>query len=358
MSSFSGLLEKGIVFACCLTLWICQKDLPVSVVPMLAAVICNGLLSFLEDVRLKNALFVLYIILSSFYPPCAFFLPLFACDIELKKAPMLLLLFIPPIILLFGIVSLYTGIAVICLMPITVLLRKQSLALAESKSRYFELSDTTKEYAQKLKQQNHELMVQQDNNLTLATLNERNRIAREIHDNVGHLLSRALLQAGALAATNHDASVKEPLETLGDTLTQAMDSIRSSVHNLYDESIDLHAQLTALIQPFKFCEMRLDDQLTTELSRKQKTAVIAICKEALSNIMKHSNATQGEIILREHPGFYQFIFRDNGVVRSFQTEDGLGLANMRERIEALKGQMHVTTEKGFAIFISMPKGDE
>ena len=50
----------------------------------------------------------------------------------------------------------------------------------------------------------------QDYEIHLATLKERNRIAREIHDNVGHLLSRSLLQTGALQVMNHDKALDAP----------------------------------------------------------------------------------------------------------------------------------------------------
>lgn len=73
--------------------------------------------------------------------------------------------------------------------------------------------------------------------MRLATLNERNRIAREIHDNVGHLLSRSLLQVGALQVVNRDETVRQGLDTMRDTLSGAMDSIRRSVHDLHDESV-------------------------------------------------------------------------------------------------------------------------
>jgi len=52
-----------------------------------------------------------------------------------------------------------------------------------------------------LRQKNRELIEKQDYEIRLATLNERGRIAREIHDHVGHLLSRSILQIGALMVT-------------------------------------------------------------------------------------------------------------------------------------------------------------
>jgi signal transduction histidine kinase len=131
----------------------------------------------------------------------------------------------------------------------------------ESQSRLYarcnELSDKAREMSIQLKKQRSELLENQDIELNLATLNERNRIAREIHDNVGHLLSSAILQAGALLTINHDEKTRDNLETLNDTLSQAMDSIRASVHKLYDESIDLDAQVKELVKKFTFCEDKL-----------------------------------------------------------------------------------------------------
>ena len=60
------------------------------------------------------------------------------------------------------------------------------------------LRDTSTELNMALKEKNRNLLEKQDNEIYLATLKERNRIAREIHDNVGHMLSRSILQMGAL----------------------------------------------------------------------------------------------------------------------------------------------------------------
>lgn len=76
---------------------------------------------------------------------------------------------------------------------------------------------------------------------TLQTLRERNRIAREIHDNVGHMLSRSILQMGALITIHKEEPLHGQLAGVGETLNQAMNSIRESVHDLHDESIDLRA---------------------------------------------------------------------------------------------------------------------
>ncbi|NLM46774.1 MAG: two-component sensor histidine kinase [Firmicutes bacterium] len=207
----------------------------------------------------------------------------------------------------------------------------------------------------RLEKQNRELMEKQDNELTMAKLQERNRIAREIHDNVGHLLSSAILQTGALRTVARDGDIKARLNALHDTLAQAMDSTRKSVHALYDEAIDLRAQLEELIAQFAFCEIRFEYGLAGNPPLKVKTAFLAIIKEALANMIKHSDATSASVVLREHPALYQLIIKDNGRVKNYDPDSGMGLKNMVDRVHSLQGIINITTEDGFAIFVSVPK---
>ena len=217
------------------------------------------------------------------------------------------------------------------------------------------LRDSGRELSMKLEYKNNELLREQDSNINLATLNERNRIAREIHDSVGHLLSSSLLQVGALLAVSKDENTRTALNSLKDTLNEAMDSIRSSVHNLFDESIDLYGQLRHLTKDFSFCPIELQYNLDTDPGRNMKYAVVAIVKEALSNMMRHSNATQAAVLLHEHPAFYQLIICDNGAVENYDPERGIGLQDIRDRVNSFHGITTITVKDGFRIFITIPK---
>lgn len=171
------------------------------------------------------------------------FLPLIAYDMLFYKYQYLNLLAIIPLIHFFRsaspqIISIIMSMLILCLM-----LKRRVIAEIKLHVKYNELRDTTREMSIKLKKQNSDLLEKQDNEINLATLNERNRIAREIHDNVGHLLSSPILQAGALLTISQDDKVRENLKALNNTLSEAMNSIRSSVHELYDESLDLNAQI-------------------------------------------------------------------------------------------------------------------
>lgn len=217
------------------------------------------------------------------------------------------------------------------------------------------LRDTTTEYHLLLKQKNQDLIQKQDYEIHVATLKERNRIAREIHDNVGHMLSRSLLQSGALIAVNQQENLKEPLEALKGTLSSAMDSIRQSVHDLHNDSVDLKGSILELLSDFYEYQLQLDYDISSSVPAPIKYCFISIVKEALSNISRHSNATAISITLREHPMLYQLIVSDNGTVNSpGKTSCGMGLANMAERIKQLNGNFSVTNEHGFRIFASIP----
>ncbi len=266
-----------------------------------------------------------------------------------------------------------------------------------------------------LKEQNQSLMERQNYEIYTATLKERNRIAREIHDNVGHMLTRSILMVGALKAVNQNEALHTPIEQLDETLNSAMNTIRESVHGLHEQSIDLESSLKTLIADFPFCPVTLQYDMSAEIPIEVKYCMIAVAKEALVNISRHSSATAAWITAREHPAFYQFSIRDNGTqvqlrdrsvsayaqgspfllrnnpasaqsnsaqssfaqnnfaqngfaqssfaqngfVQSSSMQStpaqGIGLNNMLSRVSALRGSMQILTEKGFCIYITLPK---
>lgn len=206
-----------------------------------------------------------------------------------------------------------------------------------------------------LESQNQRLKEAQNNEVHLATLKERNRIAREIHDNVGHMLTRSLLQSGALMIANKDENLKEPLEGLNQTLDQAMTSIRESVHDLHDESIDLQAVIT---ENLKTAENRFKTSLSYDIKAGPPTSVklcfAGVVKEAVSNAIKHSNGDAIEVIVGEKPGVFELSVFDNGSLAEIR-ETGIGLSNMRERVDQLQGNIEFDTGSGFNIIIRVPK---
>lgn len=250
---------------------------------------------------------------------------------------------------------------------VAVIFQRRTTELERLESEYKKSRDDSKELTLMLEQKNRNLLEKQDTEVYLATLKERNRIAREIHDNVGHMLSRSILMVGALKAVNHNEQLELPLEQLDQTLNEAMTNVRESVHDLHDESVNLKEVLESLTEEFTFCPVQLEYDMGYDLPKEIKYSFIAIVKEALNNVMRHSNATNVHVLVREHPWLYQLIIEDNGSVgdagsgmRNMKEAEsgGIGIQNMQERVRMLGGTMQVKQKDGFRIFITVPKKKE
>ena len=217
--------------------------------------------------------------------------------------------------------------------------------------------DSGEEKAILLSEKNKALMEKQDSEIYAATLRERNRIAREIHDNVGHVLSRTILLTGAARTVNKDQNLDGLLKGLDDSLNSAMDSIRSSVHDLHDDAVDLQETIKGIISDIKRENVEFKYDMSQIIPREIKYCFIGVTKESLSNAVKYSNATLIKITMREHPAMYQLCIEDNGKgCKNYdKNTTGIGLKNMRERVEALNGTLQINGEKGFRIFIVIPK---
>ena len=91
------------------------------------------------------------------------------------------------------------------------------------------------------------------------------------------------------------------------------------------------------------------------MPKDYKYCFIAVTKEALSNIVKHSDGKKISVQLLEHPGFYQLVVEDNGSQSKNGDKNGMGIENMEERVTALGGTFLIQRERGYRIFVSIPK---
>jgi len=124
---------------------------------------------------------------------------------------------------------------------------------------------------------------------------------------------------------------------------------------MHDEYVDLNIEINIIIKDFSFCDISLNYDIKSNLDKKYKICFISIIKESLSNIIKHSNATNVNISIREHPALYQLIIKDNGSKINNCNNDGIGIKNMMYRINSLNGIININSENGYCIFISIPK---
>ncbi|MEC4175791.1 histidine kinase [Adlercreutzia sp. R7] len=244
---------------------------------------------------------------------------------------------------------------------------------AEERERLRSLRDAVQEERLVLAERARDLAERQDLEVNCAVLDERARIAREIHDNVGHLLTRSVLQVQAAGvAHGADAPVARDLDAVTATLHEALDTVRASVHDLHDAALDTRTALEALVAEFPGVAGTLSFQAGA-LPRPIGLAVLAIVREALSNAASHGQARHATVRVTEFPRFYQLVVEDDGRAGSASAGSaastdasaaaaGLGLTSMAERAHALGGTFSFTPlaapRTGSRVFATFPKPQE
>ena len=258
-----------------------------------------------------------------------------------------------------------TGVTAVTLFLSIWLYRKSSRILTDDK-KILRLRDDDEEQRQMMNHQNEQLLMARDSEVETAQLAERNRIARDIHDNVGHTLSRALLQVGALLAIHKEEPVHSELSGVRETLDNAMNSIRASVHDLHDSSIDLSGTIRQMLEPLQGeFHVQADLDASQDMPRDIKYGIIGIVRECISNILRHSRNDTVQVSIIEHPAFYQLVVHDylseEGERRAYPVAGkesgtpGIGVTNMETRARNLGGTVRISEENGYRVFVSIPK---
>lgn len=360
------LFDKVLLFLSSMVIYLLYDYSLYAVIPAILIVLLSCLFYYFEDDRITLLGCFVYIAICYFIPAYIIMLPVLLYDIVKSKYQAFSLMIILLFIFNASHYSLPYFLFTTLLMLAAMLLKVKTDKLNSLQTEYNELRDTSSSYSQLLEDKNQSILKNQDYEINLATLNERNRISKEIHDNIGHLLSRAILQVGALLTITKEKPIHDELSSLKGSLSQGMDDIRNSIHNMHDESVDLYSQIEEIIKDFTFCKIDFEYDISKPIPIALRYCFIAITKEALANIMKHSDATRVNIITREHPAIYQLIIKDNGFIseqkqsrisqylETSEYREGMGLRNIADRVKAFNGNLNVSANDGFKIFITIP----
>lgn len=352
--------DKIITFICCTVFMLGFGVTPYTVIPVMISVIITCFISYFSIPAVSISCFFAYLALTFIFPTLLFFLPLLLYDLFMESYEYVSLICILPVFFHLYRKNLpILSVFLIAILAIFVcIIKKRTSTLLELEKKYNVFHDDITEKMDALNSRSKDLLERQEYEISNATLNERNRIAREIHDTVGHIISRSLLQIGALIAITQEESVKEGLNSIKDTLSTGMDSIRESIHNLHEDSMNLEDKLREMIDDYSFCTVQFSYEISTDFSMKAKYTVLFLVKEALSNVARHSRATNVRISIAEIPAFYQILIHDNGVGSSRISRSGssgMGIDSLYERVYALSGNIHISNDNGYKIYITLPK---
>ena len=376
------LFDKSIVLACCIA-----AAVGLAVNARLVAAFCLGVIATsLAEVaqgnrarRASEAVSYAYIIVAVFVPPFVPFAPLALYDIarRVRRKRVWVALGVCSVFASALVANLRTDaltartlLLTAILSAAATLLSLRTAQLEREQKRMRRTRDELQERALALEARNRDLAGRQDYEVELATLAERARIAREIHDNVGHQLTRASLQTEALRVVHADEpGVAADFADVKHTVDEALQLVRTSVHALNDNAVDLSVQLERIVEG-----ARSDGgpQIELEVMTEHAPANVANCfaavlREALSNTMRHAHARNVTVRCMEHPSFYQLIVTDDGEgaiqAGGRGVAAGMGLGSMRERVEVLGGTFTAGPRAGapgWRVFATVPKqqGDE
>lgn len=199
----------------------------------------------------------------------------------------------------------------------------------------------------------------------LAIVQERNRIARDIHDSLGHSLTVFGIHIEAALRLLH--SNPQKAETLLLEVQQlnstTLQEVRESVTALRTDPLQSRSLSTAiaeLIAEFHNSTRILPKsnlQLAQPLSQEQNVAIYRVIQESLTNIRKYAAATEVRLVIVQSLKQIQVMIQDNG--KGFeltQNATGFGLQGMQERVLALSGKLEIVTapQQGCCITATFP----
>lgn len=199
---------------------------------------------------------------------------------------------------------------------------------------------------------------------------ERRRIAQDLHDGVGQILSAAKLNLSGL-----ESKIKPENEEQATLLKNALDLVNDSVkevravsHNMMPNTL-IKLGLASAVREFitkigTVPNLKIDLQivgLDDRLDNTVETVLYRVIQEVVSNIIKHANANQISMQLIKHDGELTVMIEDNGVgfdKKKIDNFEGIGLKNIISRVEFLNGHVEFdsTPGQGTTVVIEVPLG--
>ena len=222
-----------------------------------------------------------------------------------------------------------------------------------------ELVETTEE----LNNSNEKLRVAYNELKEITALEERQRIAKDIHDTAGHSITTVIMQteAAKLVVDSNPEEAKKRIAAANLQAKHALEELRESVHLLSGnlEQASLKEQIETIIhESMEGTDIAIrydvDDIVLGDMKAR---FILNTLKEGISNGLRHGGATAFYFELKEQNGRIDFLLSDNGTgMEAGELKEGFGLSGMHRRAESLGGSVWFETEpdEGFEIHMTLP----
>jgi len=192
----------------------------------------------------------------------------------------------------------------------------------------------------------------------LAVMQERQRLARELHDSVAQALYTITLYADAINLTQSAEKKEAMIVYLGKLREVAQEGLRDMrllIFELRPHDLEKGGLATAIRSRLESVEARSGLQTNLKVDGEERLPLrveeelYRIAQEALNNVMKHSHAKRIEVLLEFDKQMVRMELWDDGAgfdLQLAQTKGGLGLSSMRERAQKIRAKLDVESEPG------------
>jgi len=187
----------------------------------------------------------------------------------------------------------------------------------------------------------------------LAATAERERIARDLHDLLGHTLSLIVLKSELASRL----AVKDParaIQEIGDVeriSREALTQVRAAVRGY--RSAGIEAEVRESLRTLEAAGIRTEAAVApAKLGAAQESVVALAMREAVTNVLRHAHATVCRLSLSQQGNWCELEIADNG--RGGEHPEGSGLSGMRQRVEALGGALERDGSAGMRLRIRVP----
>lgn len=220
-------------------------------------------------------------------------------------------------------------------------------------------------YQQELNRQQNELF----NAVSLAQEQERKRIAQDIHDSLGSVLSATRLKMTAVRDSRPELEADETFQSCILLLDEASAEVRNISHNIMPATLSKLGLVPALknlaekISSYKGLQVSFFAHgLDSRMNEQMEISVYRIILELINNVVKHADATKLTVQLVRYPDYINLTVEDNGkgfdTARATDEKTGIGLGSIAARVEYLKGKMDIDSRegKGTTVVVDIPVG--
>ena len=236
------------------------------------------------------------------------------------------------------------------------------LAQVKEKERVLGLNERLHAANQELKEANRKLEEYARESEKAAETRERNRLAREIHDTLGHSLTGIItgIDACVMLVDIAPEATREQLKAIANVARQGVKDVRRSVKALRPdalETLDLkHALIQMMEETKRSTGVDVQYEIRTglkHLDRDEEDVVYRIVQESITNAIRHGKADRVQVRIDRSFNMLKIHLKDNGVGCS-NIQKGFGLHHMEERLSMLHGSLSYHGDDGFVVDAEIP----